>query len=504
MNEREHSSTARRRFLQLLGGVGAAGLAGCSEAGVSSSADDSPSATPRSPPSEPADVTAALRAAPGTVKPGADASAENWLYNGEFPGPELRATEGEVIEVELTNGLPESTTIHWHGVPVANAMDGVPNVTQQPVDSGDSFTYKFRAEPAGTYFFHSHVGLQLDRGLLAPLVVEERDPHVDYDREYTVVVDDYLDEAPQPLSDIDSGAGPGGGGNQDGTDGGGPGGMGGGGPGGMGGGGPGGMGDPMADRRPPYAGLLVDGRLPDDPRSFAVREGERVRFRFINASSATAFRVRVAGHPLTVTHADGRPVEPVSVDSFVFGSGERYDAIVEADEPGRWEMRADAIDGDETPARAVLAYEGSDSSGRPATPSSEGRRLTYDDLQAVSPLEGVSGSPDRTFDLTLSAGRGSDRWLIDGQAYPDADPLPVRAGEHVRVRMVNRSPVIHPMHLHGHFFQVGDAVKDTVIVPGHMGEVTFDFVADNPGDWLFHCHNLYHLEAGMARTVTYE
>jgi FtsP/CotA-like multicopper oxidase with cupredoxin domain len=79
----------------------------------------------------------------------------------------------------------------------------------------------------------------------------------------------------------------------------------------------------------------------------------------------------------------------------------------------------------------------------------------------------------------------------------------VREGEHVRIRMVNRSPVLHPMHLHGHFFQVGDAVKDTVIVPSHMGEVTIDFLADNPGDWLFHCHNLYHLESGMARVLRY-
>ena len=416
------------------------------------------------------------------MQPGPDASAENWLYNGEFPGPELRLNEGDVFEAELTNGLSEGTTIHWHGVPVPNAMDGVPNVTQQPVDSGDSFTYKFRAEPAGTYFYHSHVGLQLDRGLLAPLVIQESDPHVEYDREYTVVLDDYLDREPRPLSESGFGGGPGG--------------MGGG-PGGMGGGGH------MVDRRPPYAGLLIGGRLPIDPRTYTIEEGERVRFRFINASSATAFRMRVAGHPLSITHADGRPVEPVTVDSFVFGSGERYDAVVEAGNPGTWEIRADAVNGDEPPARAILQYGGNETSRSPTAPSSGGERLSYGDLRALSQLKGIDGTPDRTFDLTLSAGGGSYEWLIDGQSYPDADPLRVREGEHVRVRMVNRSPVLHPMHLHGHFFQVGDAVKDTVVVPGHMGEVAFDFFADNPGDWLFHCHNLYHLEAGMARVVSY-
>ncbi|WP_246308029.1 multicopper oxidase family protein [Halorarum salinum] len=453
-------------------------LAGCSSLGGSPFDGSASTSTPRPAPSGPADTTATLRATAGTVEPGPGESTENWLFDGEFPGPELRMAEGEVFELELTNDLPEGTTIHWHGVPVTNGMDGVPDVTQAPVEPGGSFTYRFRAEPPGTYFYHSHAGLQLDRGLLAPLVIEESDPHVAYDREYTVVVDDYLDRAPRPLSAADSDRGPGGG------------------PGGTGGG-------PMATRRPPYAGPLVDGRLPDDPRTFGVRDGERVRFRFVNASSATAFRVRIAGHPLTVTHADGQPVEPVTVDSFGFGSGERYDAVVEAGNPGTWELRADAIDGDEPPGRAIMSYEGTGASESPTAPSSDDRRLSYDDLRALSPLDGVGGSPDRTFDLTLSAGRRSNRWLIDGEAYPDADPLEVREGEHVRVRMTNRSPVIHPMHLHGHFFRVGDAVKDTVVVPGHMGQVTFDFVADNPGNWLFHCHNLYHLDAGMARVVRY-
>lgn len=456
-------------------------LAGCAQFGGSTTDGTTPTVTSRSPPSGSADTSVALEAAPATVQPGEDTSAESWLYNGEFPGPEIRVAEGDVFEAELTNGLPEETTIHWHGIPLVNAMDGVPDVTQQSVESGDSFTYKFRAEPAGTYFFHSHVGLQLDRGLLAPLIIEEPDPHVEYDREYTVIVDDYLDRAPQPLSTTDSDGGPMGGG---------------------GGGGMDGIGGMMGNRRPPYAGLLINGRLPTDPRTFDVKEGERVRFRFINASSATLFEVQVGGHPITVTHADGRPVEPVTVDSFTFGSGERYDAIIEASNPGTWEIRASAVDGDESPAKAHLTYSESEASS-PTPPSTNERQLSYSDLTTLVPLNGVDGSPDRTFDVTLSARGRSNEWLIDGQAYPNADPIDIREGEHVRVRMTNRSPVVHPMHLHGHFFQVEDAVKDTVVVPGHMGEVTFDFIADNPGKWLFHCHNLYHLEAGMARVVRY-
>ena len=131
----------------------------------------------------------------------------------------------------------------------------------------------------------------------------------------------------------------------------------------------------------------------------------------------------------------------------------------------------------------------------------QGRPLALDDLISLELTGGGSGRPDREFNLDLSGGMMSSAWTIDGQTYPDADPLEIRAGEWVR--MPNHSMMLHPMHLHGHFFRVGGAFKDTVIVPPHMGQITFDFVADNPGDWLFHCHNLYHLEAGMARLIRY-
>ncbi|WP_415383440.1 multicopper oxidase family protein [Halosimplex sp. TS25] len=437
--------------------------------------------TPRSTVTSEPDTSVDLTAASGTIRPAPDTSTTNWMYEGQFPGPELRVQEGNVLSVEVTNDLQAETTIHWHGIPVANPMDGVPNVTQEPIASGDTFTYTFRAEPAGTYFYHSHVGLQLDRGLHGPLIVEERDPRVEYDREYVVVVDDYLPEEPELPSD----GGMGGGGGRD------------------GGGGRGGGGGMMGDVRPPYEGLLINGRLPEEPQTFDVTEGDRIRFRFVNAASATVFGVRIAGHDMTVTHADGRPVEPVDVDSFVFGAGERYDVVIEATNPGTWAVQADALDGNEPPARAVVEYE-SAGEGSPQRPSSASNQLQYGDLRAISSLDGVRGDPDRTFDLTLSRGSGQPyTWTIDGQAYSDADPLQVRPDEHVRIRMTNQSPVVHPMHLHGHFFQVGNAIKDTVIVPGHRGQVTIDFHADNPGRWLFHCHNLYHLDAGMARVVKY-
>lgn len=473
---RDAGGVTRRRALGVLGGGAIASLAGC--VGLLSNGDTTldgnpEDVTPRAPPSGSPDEQFSLNPTPGT----AEFSAPTWLYDDVFPGPELRVSEGDIVGVSLRSDLPAETTVHWHGLPVANAMDGVPNVTQDPVKSGESFEYQFRADQPGTYFYHSHAGLQLDRGLAGPLIIEEDDPHVTVDDDHVVVLDDYLGQEPRSPSDGDT-----------------PGDF------GMGGGRMGGM---MADYRPPYAAMVMNGRGPRNPPTFEVTEGERVRFRFVNASSATTFRVRTGGHAVEVSHADGQPVDPVSVDSFVFGPGERYDVVLTADNPGTWELQATPVRGRESAARGVLQYAGEREGQTPTAPESGGRTLQYGDLRAVDSLDGIDGSPDRTFDLTLSPGGDEYSWAIDGQVYPDADPLDVREGDHVRIRMQNQSPVPHPMHLHGHFFEVGDTIKDTVVVPGRMGEVTIDIHADNPGNWLFHCHNLYHLEAGMARILRY-
>ena len=415
-----------------------------------------------------------------------------WLYNGRFPGPELRVREGERLRVRVENRLPEGTSVHWHGVPVPNPMDGVPGLTQDPIASGSSFVYEYEAAPGGSYLYHSHSGLQIDRGLLGALLIEERHPPAAYDREYTIVLDDLLLQAPgmaveqgdrmsrHSMAGMMCRV--------------------------MGRGNMRGM---MADAgTPSYRALLVNGRTPSDPPAFEVRRGERVRLRLLNPSGATTFRVALAGHPLTVTHSDGRPIEPVTVDALLVGMGERYDVLVNADNPGTWALAAASVEGGpEAPARAVLRYAGvrAGADDRTADPEglASGRLLALDDLIATDPLPVAAGRPDRTFDLTLSGGMMSPAWAINGQTYPNAEPLEIQAGEWVQVRMSNMSMMMHPMHLHGHFFRVGRAMKDTVLVPPHMGRVTFDFMADNPGQWLFHCHNLYHMERGMARAFRY-
>jgi FtsP/CotA-like multicopper oxidase with cupredoxin domain len=342
-----------------------------------------------------------------------------WTYDGQFPGPEIRVREGDRIRVVVENELPEPTTIHWHGVPVPNAMDGVPGLTQAPIAPGSSFTYEFNAEPAGSYLYHSHQGLQIDRGLVGALVIEERSPHVGYDRDYTLLLDDLLPgDPPEPSS---SPRGPMGGGGM---------------MGGMGGGMMGALGIPD------YLALLVNGRPPADPPAFDVRRGERVRLRLMNPSGATTYRVAIAGHRMTVSHADGRPVAPVEVDALEIGMGERYDVIVDAQNSGAWAIVAAPLQGSPEPARAVLRYVDASSATPPAGQEPEGLRggrlLTIEDLEGVEP-DAPPGRVDRDLDLLLSGGMMSSAWTIGGQVYPDADPIEIRRGERVRFRMRNMS-----------------------------------------------------------------
>jgi multicopper oxidase len=410
---------------------------------------------------------------------------EKWLYNGQFPGPEIRAKQGERLRITVKNNLPEGTTIHWHGIPLHNAMDGVPDLTQPPIPPGGNFVYEFDATPSGSYMYHSHFGLQAERGQVGPLVIEEANPHVTYDREYTLTLTDFLPGAPMPLGRMKTGSSN--------------------------------MTEMLA---PPYIALLINGRPAEAPAVFKVKTGERIRLRLINPSGSTIYRFAIGGHPLLVTHTDGSPVEPFRVDALLIAPGERYDLVVEGKNPGSWPISA-SPNSDLPPARAVLQYtdsnpemprEGSLPEGLTA-----GRLLRLDDLRGLDIPE--LRKPNRIFNLDLGGGAmrsgkmmGSadpnepftQEWTINGQAYPMADPLEVHPGEVVRIRLSNQTSMPHPMHLHGHFYRVGDVRKDTTILwTGAKKHVEFDFTANNTGAWAFHCHNLYHMEGGMMRILRY-
>lgn len=417
-----------------------------------------------------------------------------WTYNGLNVGPELRATEGEIIRVNFTNNLPEPTTVHWHGVPLSNGMDGVPDVTQPAVQPGETFIYEFPAWPSGTYWYHPHVGMQLDAGLAGPLIIEPKENPGNYDREYVLTLEDWATVdgsgpvAEERMVNRDMG-------------------------GHMMGGRMGGMmgrndyGDDYYLYEPRYNAYTVNGLLPSVASPFTMKKGEKIRLRLINAAAATMFQLRLAGHPLTITHADGRPIEPLEVDVLLIGMGERYDVELMADNPGLWSLYAAPDSGSELVTLATFNYE--DSVATEDSGDDLGDNFRWNDYrlmtgladEATPTINNGDNAELITIEQILSGGHGSPYWAINGKRHPQTDVIEVNQGQRVRFLYRNQSMMEHPMHLHGHFFDIGNGVyKDTVIVQNH-GQLAVDFMADNPGDWMHHCHNLYHAEAGMMNLV---
>ncbi|MBI2467626.1 MAG: multicopper oxidase family protein [Candidatus Rokubacteria bacterium] len=430
-------------------------------------------------------------------------------YNGQVPGPEVRLKEGERVRIVLSNALSEPTTIHWHGVDVPAPMDGVPGISQKPVQPAETFAYEFEARPAGTRWYHTHFQEhdQLDLGLAAPLIIEPAggDPFP-FDREYTLVLDDWATGTGRPLPSTREGTA------------GGRGGMGGmmGGMGGMMGGGMGrmmegmmGRGGMMGGRTPAYDTMTINGKAYPATAPLTVRKGERVRLRLINASADHTHVIRLAGHRLQVTHTDGNPlVQAVEADAVPIAPSERYDVQFVADRPGAWFLYCAEVGHPSAGEQVLVVYEGHE--GRHPEAPAEG--MTRLELWRYGSGRGRDVLPrawgrERSFDLLLSGGMmGSDAWTINGKQYPRTDPLRLRTGDRVRVRFENHSMEAHPMHLHGQSFRVlavngaryaEPIVKDSVDVDAHMGSVVIEFTAHNPGDWFLHCHKPMHMEGGM-------
>lgn len=500
----------RRRFLAL-GGAAALGatLTACTNR------SNPPAATPVGPHSSAVAAAERAREVPGAATTAVQLTAgptqidlggprvSTWTY-GSLPGKEIRVARGARLRVDLTNQLPQPTTVHWHGLAIRNDMDGVPDLTQSSVSAGDRFRYDFSVPEAGTFWFHPHVGTQLDRGLYAPLIVEDPSDGADYDEELVVVIDDWLDGTGRNPDTVLAGLRRNGMGSM----------------GGMSGSGAsrpsmstGGMQMPQSrllggdagDVTYPY--FLANGRIAAAPQVVTSKPGRRFRLRLINAGGDTAFRVGIPGQQLRVTHTDGFPIQPITADAVLLGMGERIDAIIELPDTsisllavpeGKSGHAQVGFRGGTTPlpdpARLLAAFM-----KRPV--------LMSVDTRAAEQVRLPDRTPDVTHTLELAGPVGNYRWTINGQTYDPARGVPVRQGQAARLRFVNRTRMFHPMHLHGHTFQVRAAGgtgprKDTVLVlPSRTVEV--DFVADNPGQWLTHCHNVYHGEAGMMTVVSY-
>ena len=430
-------------------------------------------------------------------------STEAILVNGTDPGTEIRYTEGDTFRVLVNNTMQVPCTVHWHGLLVPNYMDGVPGITQYPIAPQQAVIIEYPIVQSGSYWYHSHYELQEQQGLRGPYIIEEARPAYDYDKDITVFLTDWLnqspegiipqirEEEPQTAAVKTPVAG----------------------------------GEPFPGSTPfnidvNYPGYLMNGKTVDDPWTMQVKQGDRLRLRLINGSTATFFRVQLEDHEMEIIAADGQPVVPTKAGNVVLAIAERYDVLVTIRKSGSFTLDAAAL-GTTRKVAGVLHTAGASkkpTSGMPTWTGRAGGVADYAALQSPFPTILPDG-PVKTFDIELGGLMKRYLWSMAGEYYPepfvpegDAGPLRISYGDRVRIRFTNSTMMYHPMHLHGHFYRLLSRpgawdethcpLKDTVAVgPGE--KIDIEFFADNPGQWFFHCHNLYHLAAGMARKFEY-
>jgi len=484
--------------------------------------------------------------------------------NGQVPGPLLRMREGDAVTIRVTNRLPARTSIHWHGMIVPADMDGVPGVSFPGIEPGTTFVYRFRVNQSGTYWYHSHSRFQEQTGLYGPIVIEpRRGERHGSDREYSVLLSDWSDSDPEWLyatlkrrsdyfnfgkrtvsnffADVHdhgvkeamAGRSMWGQMRMDPTD--------------------------LADVGGAAYTYLMNGVTPAGNWTALFQRGERIRLRFINGSSMSFFDVRIPGLALTVVAADGQDVEPVTVDEFRLGAAEVLDVIVSPSAEQAYTIFAQSMDrsgyarGTLAP-RAAMAAEvppldprvpltlqdmgmGHDMAGMDMQAGSHagasrygptvdmvamhtsprlddpgpglrgnGRRvLTYADLHTLGgPIDRRDSGRD--IELHLTGHMERFIWSFNGQKFSEAEPLRFAFGERLRIVLVNDSMMSHPIHLHGMWSEV-EATDGAFLVRKHTVTVqpaqrlSYLVTADALGRWAYHCHLLYHMEAGMFREV---
>lgn len=400
-----------------------------------------------------------LRAGPVTAQilPPGDGTTELWGFNGSTPGPELRLRQGEDLSIRFENATPEGSAIHWHGIRIANAMDGVPNMTQELVEPGAAFDYRFTLPDAGTYWYHSHHRSweQVARGLYGPLIVEEQTPP-DVDHDITVILDDWRIERTGALIED--------------------------------------------------FGSLRDfshaGRLGTFARVFTsvdrVQRGARVRVRLINAATARVFPLEVTGLNGKVVALDGFPLETLQdIAPAMIAPAQRMDLI--GDVTGQIDFTFQTRGAPYALGEIAIAGE--------VTPRSE-------PVAALPParVTAPAARPEQRLTMRLEGGamggahEGDDIWALDGQSHLPAAPWAVfQRGETAQITFVNDTAFPHAMHLHGHHFHemrdgVAGPLRDTtLLMRGQSRDILCVF--DNPGTWLLHCHMLGHQASGMKTRI---
>lgn len=487
--------------------------------------------------------------------------------NNTIPGPVLRFKEGEELIINVKNTLDVDTSIHWHGLILPFQQDGVPGISFDGIKPGTTHTYRFPAQQSGTYWYHSHSGLQEQSGVYGSIVIEpkKREPFR-FDREHVVVLSDWQDTKPEKVlgnlkkmsdyynysqrtvGDFFKDASK------------------------MG------FGAAFEDRKmwgdmrmtptdiADVSGytFLVNGKNADQNWTGLFKPGERVRLRFVNASAMTYFDVRIPGLKMTVVQADGNNVLPVSVDEFRIAVAETYDVIVRPKDDKAYTLFAESmgrtgfVRGTLAPRKGMSAnvpeprkrpllsmsdmimdhgdmdqsamkgmdhgsMQGMDhskmggpkpdpfyapGSGLMPKAANGGKFLSYADLKAQKPLYKLR-KPTREITIRLTGNMERYFWSINDRKYSEAEPIRLKYGERVRFKFINETMMTHPMHLHGMWKMIDNGskkwnpVKHVVSVAPGTTVYT-ETEVDAPGKWAFHCHLIYHMATGMFREVIVE
>ncbi len=432
-------------------------------------------------------------------------------------GAGLTVDAGSTFDIELTSAIGEQTLIHWHGLTPPWVMDGVPDNPAAALKPGETRRYSFPVGAGGTHWMHAHT-LQEQKLLAAPLIVRTDEDRRRDEQEVVILLHDFTFKSPEEvLAGLKGGAGAapmkrGASGMPMGQRGimmmnGSTAGM------MKKGAGPGTRGGMMSGmgmmdvNDVDFDAYLANDRTLDDPQVVAVEKGGRVRLRIINGTTATAFTIDTGALAGELIAVDGQPVAPLKRSQFPIAMGQRLDIRLQLPANGGAFPVLALREGAKERAGVVLASASAKVARIPVLGNAAGLNLSLDiesGLRAANPL--ATRVADRHFDVTLAGGMNGYAWAIVG-----GDALKVKQGERVEVAMLNMSMMSHPMHLHGHHFQVVaidgapvvGAVRDTVHLP-HMANVTVAFDAINPGKWPFHCHQLYHMASGMMAFVTYD
>jgi FtsP/CotA-like multicopper oxidase with cupredoxin domain len=453
-----------------------------------------------------ADYTVRIKAAPIEIAP--DQILSTITYNGQFPGPLIRFKEGREVTVDIFNETDTPEQLHWHGQMVSTDVDGAAEEGTPYIPAHGQRRITFTPKPAGLRFYHTHnrAGADLSAGQysgqVGPVYIEPKENPGRYDREVFLVLkefestlsrggdmpQDFLSPSAVDKSLKETGEAA--------------------------------MKASLAKGVPHgyevgYKFFTINGRMLGHGEPIRIKQGERVLFHILNGSATEIRSLALPGHSFEVVALDGNPVpNPARVPVLWLGTAERISAVVEMNRPGVWIM-GDLADDDRRHGMGIVV----EYAGRSGKPQWVGPKPFRWDYTRFGKLRASAPEPDETFDMTFAkdnaAEEGFNRWTVNGVAYPMSNEMAqasfhVTQGKRYRLRMRNASDDIHPIHLHRHSFELTNLagtktvgiLKDVVMLGGYQ-QAEVDFVADNPGLTLFHCHQQLHMDFGFMTLFDY-